>query len=129
MSQSPLLFSLDFLLDLQLDPKQFLLHLLPDLLPPLDPNQLLMHLILLLLDFLQTLDLLPLLPDLLLNILFLFGEIGLDLCPRLLPPLPLDLLPRQLPGSPSTSSTSMMRTRTQGAQGTSHQRFPWRGFP
>ena len=78
------------LLDLQLNPKQFLLHLLLEFLPPLEPKHLLMH---------------------------------------LMPPLPLDLLPRQLPGTPSTFSASMMRTRTQEAQGTSHQRFPSRGFP
>jgi len=46
-------FPLD-LLDLQLNPKQFLLHLLLELLPPLEPKQLLMHLM----PLLPTLDLL-----------------------------------------------------------------------
>ena len=125
-------FPLD-LLDLQLNPKQFLLHLLLELLPPLEPKQLLMHLMPLLptLDLLQdlllSLKLLPLVPlatlDFLLKLLPLRSNVGLEVPPRLLPPLPLGLLPRQLPGTPSTSSASMMRTRTQGPR-RPHQTFP-----
>ena len=121
------------LLDLQLNPKQFLLHLLLELLPPLE----LLHLLLPLMPLLPTLDLLqdlllslklllrvPLATlDFLLNILHLRSNVGLEVLPRLLPPLPLDLLPRQLPRAPSTSSASMMRTRTQGPR-RPHQTFP-----
>ena len=113
---------LDFIkLNLQLDTKQFLLHVLlvqaatpppvqaasPSPVPGLIP-------LLSLLDLAPLLKLLPLLSDI--------GTVGT------VEILPLHLFGRPLPRSLSTSSTSMMvllvRARTQGAQGTGQQRIP-----
>ena len=95
-------------LNLQLDTKQFLLHVL--LVQAASPSIPLLSL----LDLAPLLKLLPLLSDI--------GTVGT------VEILPLHLFGRPLPRSLSTSSTSMMlllvRARTQGAQGTGQQRIP-----
>ena len=103
-------------LDLQLDTKQFLLHVLlvqaasPPPVQAASPSIPLLSL----LDLAPLLKLLPLLSDI--------GTVGT------VEILPLHLFGRPLPRSLSTSSTSMMvllvRARTQGAQGTGQQRIP-----
>ena len=109
MSRSSFHFPLDFLkLNLQLDTKQFLLHVLlvqaasPPPVQAASPS----------IPLLSLLELAPIL--------------------KLLRPCsvgqPLHLLGRPMPRGLSTSSTSMMvllvRARTQGAQGTGQQRIP-----
>ena len=117
MSRSSLNFPLDFIkLNLQLDTKQFLLHVLlvqaasPPPVQAASPSIPLLSL----LDLTPLLKLLPLLSDI--------GTVGT------VEILPLHLFGRPLPRSLSTSSTSMMvllvRARTQGAQGTGQQRIP-----